>query len=348
MKLLLALLASCILCVVAGAQTLAQPVKVINLHPATPAQGSYTQTIYANTAIGDTEIVVLRPLVGPTTIMDTQNNTLPQNNWTLVPGTQAVWTKISAGGPLITTVSYPQEAFYQAVYADYIGTMFVDQVAHLHPDFTSSEGMSFAITPTQPNELVIGYGWNWTANSLSPAAELPFTMEGIADGNTFLEDLVQTTPAAISSSVVWNQSVEWEQGVISFALGTPPSNFAVTGSILFNDTTVFYTGALTVDQWNGSNAWIPTGAVNVSATGTLSGSIVIDPSYVDSSGNVGLQFTIPGIAFSFTQTFALAEFQQNETGLTMNLVIFKTPFMNPPTGTLPQVIVKSLNLALTP
>ncbi len=65
------------------------------------------------------------------------------------------------------------------------------------------------------------------------------------------------------------------------------------------------------------------GTVSLDASGTLSGSISVDPSFVDGNGNATLQLGIPTVPGAVSYTIPMAELQQGSTGLKLNVVIFR-------------------------
>ena|ERR1700722_982347 len=118
-------------------------------------------------------------------------------------------------------------------------------------------------------------------------------------------------------------------------------SLAVTGTVRFDDGTTVYVGAITANQWNGTD-WVSAGTINSGANGNLTGSLTISAGtgYVEANGNVTFQFGIPGIAglTSTSQVLPLAEFQQGSTGLTITWVLFKKA----------PLVTKAEGIALTP
>jgi hypothetical protein len=111
----------------------------------------------------------------------------------------------------------------------------------------------------------------------------------------------------------------------------------VTGSLKFDDATIAYVGALSVLQMSGTT-WVSAGGINLDANGIFSGFLIVDHSLVDAKGNIELQFGIANPPVYVSQTFALAQFQQGSTGLTITWVLFKKA----PT------VTKAAGIAFTP
>jgi hypothetical protein len=111
----------------------------------------------------------------------------------------------------------------------------------------------------------------------------------------------------------------------------------VTGSLKFDDSTVVYVGAISVQQ-NSGGAWVSAGGISLDANGLFSGYLIVNPSLVDANGNLEIQFGIATPAVYVSQTFSPAQFQQGSTGLELAWVLFKKA---------PQV-TKSGSFSLTP
>jgi hypothetical protein len=120
-------------------------------------------------------------------------------------------------------------------------------------------------------------------------------------------------------------------------------------SILFDDKSVVYTGPITVQQW-GVAGNLLAGTLSVDANGDLSGTLNVNPNpgNVDVNGNMTFLFSIPSIPGLFSQTLSAAEFQQGALGITLNMVVYKAPLLAPKPGAVPQLILKSFGLDLTP
>ncbi len=124
-------------------------------------------------------------------------------------------------------------------------------------------------------------------------------------------------------------------------------NLTVSGSMTFEDSTAVYNGAITVQQWNGT-FWMPAGNVASDASGVLSGTLTVNPNWVDASGNVEIEWSLPGATgtqtiATGTQTIPLAQFQQGSTGLVVKLILFKAVFLAKMLA-----VTKSSSIALTP
>jgi hypothetical protein len=148
-------------------------------------------------------------------------------------------------------------------------------------------------------------------------------------------------------------SSDWVLTAISLkptVLSPPPLPITLTintaspniSSLIFDDGTAVYVGAIIPQQLNGSS-WISTGTVTCDADGLLTGTFTINPNYADSNGNVSFQFTLPGIANLGLQTMPLAKFQQGSTGFTIKEVLFKSLFLKSLLA-----VEKSTSVSLTP
>lgn len=126
---------------------------------------------------------------------------------------------------------------------------------------------------------------------------------------------------------------------ITLTINTASPNIS---SLIFDDGTAVYVGAIIPQQLNGSS-WISTGTVTCDADGLLTGTFTINPNYADSNGNVSFQFTLPGIANLGLQTMPLAKFQQGSTGFTIKEVLFKSLFLKSLLA-----VEKSTSVSLTP
>lgn len=124
----------------------------------------------------------------------------------------------------------------------------------------------------------------------------------------------------------------------AIALLPLPANIslAVTGSVTFDDGSTVYVGMINAWQSNGATS-IPTGSIGSNVNGILTGTLSVNPTYIDANGNVTLQFSVPAIPSSIAQTFPIVEFQQGSTGLKITMVIFKAA-----------LLPKSFSVALTP
>jgi hypothetical protein len=57
--------------------------------------------------------------------------------------------------------------------------------------------------------------------------------------------------------------------------------------------------------------------------GNFNGSLNVNPSLVDTNGNIQLQIGIANPPVYVSQTFSLAQFQQGSTGLTITWILWK-------------------------
>jgi hypothetical protein len=126
---------------------------------------------------------------------------------------------------------------------------------------------------------------------------------------------------------------------ITLAINSASPNLS---SLTFDDGTTVYVGAIVPQQLNGTT-WVSTGSVASDASGNLTGTFTINPTYVDANGNISLQFTLPGIANLGQQTMPLSKFQQGSTGFTVKEVLFKSLFLKQLLA-----VEKSSSVALTP
>lgn len=119
----------------------------------------------------------------------------------------------------VVTVTFPQPSRFYAVLGEKSGYLDVDVVSQT-VDGNSNPSTSATIT-TSSADFIVGYGWNYTTVSPTLTAGAGYTMEGQA--GVFLEDLQQTAPGPISSSVTYGNgwSGWWVQGVVAFKPAIP-------------------------------------------------------------------------------------------------------------------------------
>jgi hypothetical protein len=120
-------------------------------------------------------------------------------------------------------------------------------------------------------------------------------------------------------------------------------------SLLFDDQSIVYVGPITVQQF-GAAGNVIAGAVSVDASGHLSGSLAVNPNanYLDANGNMTFLFSMPNIPGTISQTLSAAEFKQGALGITFNAVVYRAPLFAPKPGVLPQLVLKSFSVGLTP
>jgi len=70
--------------------------------------------------------------------------------------------------------------------------------------------------------------------------------------------------------------------------------------------------------------------------------------YLDANGNMTFLFSMPNIPGTISQTLSAAEFQQGALGITFNVVVYRAPLFAPKPGVLPQLVLKSFSVGLTP
>jgi hypothetical protein len=260
------------------------------------------------------------------TIQDGNNNV-----WAKAPGHNGLYytTTCNSGSDTIT-IPFANPTYLQAVFAEYSGVLTPDQAST-----SASASSTQAISPTVnalAGDLLLGIGWNESSNSIQATPGIGFAMRG--DTNAFLEDSIQPTTGPATSSVSYPINEIWMQAIAAFQVSVPPPpppakiNLSVTGSILFDDQTVVYVGAITPNQFcSNTSTWVQAGSINSDAGGNLTGAFIIDPSCVDANNNVVFQLTLPGITNMGLPTVPLIRFQQGSTSLAVNEVLFKTPFM---------------------
>lgn len=107
-------------------------------------------------------------------------------------------------------------------------------------------------------------------------------------------------------------------------------------SALFDDGTAIMPNSTASVTELENGAWIPIGTVTSDASGSLTGSIKVSPSFV-SNGNVWLSLSMAGIPAPGGQGVDPRMLQQGSTGVTLKLVVFKAV-----------LLPKSISLALTP
>ncbi len=172
--------------------------------------------------------------------------------------------------------------------------------------------------------------------------------------SSFNSNLVAWQKSSISSvSSSFDVSSDWVLTAISLkptVLSPPPLPITLTintsspniSSLIFDDGTAVYVGAIIPQQLNGTT-WISTGTVTCDADGLLTGTFTINPTYADANGNVSFQFSLPGLANLGQQTMPLVKFQQGSTGFTIKEVLFKSLFMKSLLA-----VEKSTSVSLTP
>jgi hypothetical protein len=120
-------------------------------------------------------------------------------------------------------------------------------------------------------------------------------------------------------------------------------------SILFDDQSVVYVGTIGIQQTGPAGNQVA-GAISVDTNGLLTGSMAVNPNagYLDANGNMTFLFNIPNMPGTISQTLSAAEFQQGALGITVNMVIYRAPLFAPKPGVLPQLVLKTFGVSLTP
>jgi hypothetical protein len=194
-------------------------------------------------------------------------------------------------------------------------------------------GASLSVTTAgplaQPNEYVVAY---FSDNNNSPTwtvgtgyGDTEVTNTGGDTG--FSEDAIIASATQKTATATSSTHLNWAGSIATFkvaAAGTvPPVKLTVSGSVLFDDGTTVLVGPVTVLQQQTPQTLGSAGTVSLDASGTLSGSISVDPSFADGNGNVTLQLGIPTVPGAVSYTIPMAELQQGSTGLKLNVVIFR-------------------------
>lgn len=154
---------------------------------------------------------------------------------------------------------------------------------------------------------------------------------------------IETFPVTVTTGSIIIQSVSETQNPILNAIDIEPATQlpSVTWTINPGSTALFDDGtpilASTGVVINQTGATAQAGSIASDANGNLSGSITVNPNLADSNGNITLTFGLSLFPNVLSYPVPVMEFEQGETGLTLNLVLFKKALM-----------VKSQMIALTP
>jgi hypothetical protein len=176
------------------------------------------------------------------------------------------------------------------------------------------------VSTTRYNDLIFGAASTAGATALSTGTG--FTSVDTA-GKLATQFSVKHTPGNVSSVFQLAAPDYWADIVIAFS-SAAPINLPVSGTLLFDDKTPVAFGVnLNIDQWNG-NAWVSVGSITSDASGNISGTLSINPSFADPAGFIHLDFSISETANDISQILPLNIFQQGSIGVTADIVVFKT------------------------
>jgi hypothetical protein len=170
----------------------------------------------------------------------------------------------------------------------------------------------------------------------------------VSSKGTILIEFDHTNPAVQNPKIDAIELIPLTQTLATIPLLINTSAPSLS-SILFDDKSVVYTGPITVQQW-GVVGNVLAGTVSVDVNGDLSGMLNVNPNpgNIDANGNMTFLFTMPNIPGLVSQTVSAAEFQQGALGITLNMVVYKAPLLAPKPGAVPQLILKSFGVGLTP
>jgi IPT/TIG domain/Glucodextranase, domain B len=179
---------------------------------------TYTCTYPQGNRAGDTLVFAVNGGLSAQSVTDSQGN-----NWVpVVNGPIELWYAInSKAGANVVTLTFPAAQVLQAVCAEYSGLYLLDQVSQIASG-ESSTATSPNITTSSANDLVIGFGINFTTNGPNLTPGTGFTLRGSA--NVFLEDKVQSAAGTTNSTMNYGAVVDWNQAVAAFtpfATGSP-------------------------------------------------------------------------------------------------------------------------------
>jgi|SRR5579859_222058 len=175
---------------------------------------------------------------------------------------------------------------------------------------------------------------------------------GVAAGAGFTElntgawwsDEFSTT--SLTPTFVVNGVVTPPNLTFSFKPATPPPpplptltlNLNSGSTAVYDDTSAILPGPITVSQLQNPTSTVGIGTITSDNAGNLSGSLTINPNWVDANGNLTFLFGLPAVPNVISYPVPVGEFQHGSTGLTINLVLFKQG----------PLAIKSQTLAVTP
>jgi hypothetical protein len=318
------------------AQTLVQPPCVINA--VANNYGSYMCTFNNPNKQGDT--LVLAEVGQIASITDLQGN--QWNEGMSRPQLGFWYAQNVKAGPNSVVVNLVTPGAFDGIFAEYPAASSV-QVSPMASGSGENPVSGPLLAPA--GNIVLGFGSQWTNSWEPPSAPgTGFVME--AARGFYLEDEVNVPAGNVEASAAYSNPVNWFVGVavLSTAPPIPPINLPVTGTLLFDDGSVVYNGQIIPEQLNpNTNAYVPAGAVTSDANGNLTGMFMLNPNLVDATGSVTVQLSLPNIGVVGTFTQYLAKFQQGQTSIQINEVLFKTLFM-----TQLKAVDKSTSVALLP
>jgi len=107
---------------------------------------------------------------------------------------------------------------------------------------------------------------------------------------------------------------------------------------IYDDLSAILPGSITVSQLQNPTSTVGIGTITSDSAGNLSGSLTINPNWIDANGNLIFLFGLPLVPNVISYPVPVGEFQHGSTGLTINLVLFKQG----------PLAIKSQTLAVTP
>jgi hypothetical protein len=188
-----------------------------------------------------------------------------------------------------------------------------------------------AISQAFVNQTVaVGQTATFTVTVAGGPCRSAWTVAGVFSWGTMASTFTYTTPpatAAMNGEKIYIDLFSCSGGkteLFSTAFLTVASGISlnVTGTLKFDDATTVYVGAVSVQQMSGSS-WVSAGGINLDVNGNFNGSLNVNPSLVDTNGNIQLQIGIANPPVYVSQTFSLAQFQQGSTGLTITWILWK-------------------------
>jgi len=140
---------------------------------------------------------------------------------------------------------------------------------------------------------------------------------------------IRTPPAALTVTQSGSQ-------VLS-QVASPPVTLTLGGSALFDDGTPIMANASATANQLENGAMVQIGSVASDAQGNLSGTVAVAPQFTNANGWVCMSLTLAGVPLVGQQCVDPREFQQGSTGITLNVVVFKST-----------ALPKSVSVALVP
>ena len=312
-------------------------------------QGDNPRAVVAWTnpqAAGDTILATVYPLGG--TLTDTAGDTFVQD---CSNGSFAIMraTSINSSTANILTYTPPSSATVVVLMAN-------EQVGHLQLDQCGSGigvGTVF-VTPTSPiagsDIIYAALSSNQCCSGTSVSTGMTF-LNGLADnwwgpsyysgyetdavGISLTQGVTFTYPSSLGGGAgsAIMAAYETQAPLSSITLGINTGSTAV-----YDDQTPILPGQIMISQLQSPNSVVGIGTITSDSAGNLTGSISINPNWVDTNGNVTLLYGLPIVPGIISQSWPIGQFQHNSTGLTINLTLFKQG----------PLAVKSQTIAVTP